>query len=104
MTHDSLQHLFFNCRFAKIVLKNSFWPLDSTAFLIWWSTGSTSCILLLGKHFGLPSNDHHLFQIFAYGACDLLWCYRIKSYQQGTIQDALAISKTINMNIIMPRN
>jgi hypothetical protein len=28
---DSLQHLFFNCIFARVIWRNSFWPLDSTA-------------------------------------------------------------------------
>jgi hypothetical protein len=27
---DSLQHLFFDCIFARVVWHHSFWPLDST--------------------------------------------------------------------------
>jgi hypothetical protein len=39
-------------------------------------------ILFWGKHLGIPYEDHHLFQIVAFVACDLLWFYRNNGHHE----------------------
>jgi hypothetical protein len=67
---ESLSHLFFNCIFARVAYRSSFWPLDSSA----WSSISPSNWIkgILAPHsaFGIPLADYHLFQIYASVLCD----------------------------------
>jgi hypothetical protein len=92
---DSLGHLFFRCSFARIIWRDSFWPLDSLV----WSNFSMSdwlnCILNPFLFLGLPKSDVHLFQIFASVFCDLLWFNRNKVVHDGIIPDALSLSRSI---------
>jgi hypothetical protein len=98
MEEDSLLHLFFNCSFARIAWRSSFWPLDSQA----WSSLSLSSWVqgIISPHaaFGIPKDDVHLFQIFSAVLCDRLWFCRNKAIHEGSIPDisklALSIKKT----------
>jgi hypothetical protein len=58
---DSLSHLFFNCFFARIAWRLSYWPLDSMKWtslsLADWIKG----ILTPNLSFGIPLADLHLF-------------------------------------------
>jgi hypothetical protein len=92
---DSLLHLFFSCPIARVVWKNSFWPLDSLALRIdtlfdWLS------IILHPETIGIPISDSHLFQIFAAIACDPIWFARNKVLHKDLIPNALDISCCIN--------
>jgi ribonuclease HI len=93
---DSLHHLFFECHFARVVWRQSFWPLDSTAFGFTTLKEWIQLIISLGSSFGIPLVDQHKFQIFVAVACDILWFYRNKAYHDGLSFDAIAVSKHIN--------
>lgn len=90
---DSLQHLFFNCSFARIIWRNSFWPLDSTTLNFSNMVDWINIIITHGPLLGIPSEDHHKFQIIAAVSCDLLWFHRNKAYHDGTSFDFLQISR-----------
>jgi len=93
---DSLHHLFFNCIIARFVWRNSFWPLDSSAFNFSTMAHWVQQIISLGTSLHIPPTDHHKFQIFTAVACDLLWFYRIKSHHEGISIDVCLISQHIN--------
>jgi hypothetical protein len=93
---DSLHHLFFECHFARVVWRQSFWPLDSTAFTFTTLTEWIQLIISPGSSFGIPLMDQHKFQIFAAVACDILWFYRNKAYHDGLSYDAISVSRHIN--------
>jgi hypothetical protein len=48
------------------------------------------------KSVGIPSEDTHLFQIFAIVACDNIWRSCNKAHHDGWIPNALSLSATIN--------
>jgi hypothetical protein len=96
IANDSLYHLFFNCIFARVVWRHSFWPLDSSAFDFNTMADWIQQIISPGISLKIPSIDHHKFQIFAAVTCDLLWFYRNKSYHEGITIDIRLISKHIN--------
>jgi hypothetical protein len=93
---DSLQHLFFECFFARVVWRHSFWPLDSTALHFDFMSDWVSSIISPGSSIGIPFLDHHKFQIFAAVACDILWFYRNKALHEGASFNAISISNHIN--------
>ncbi|XP_059434035.1 uncharacterized protein LOC132167148 [Corylus avellana] len=93
---DSLQHLFFNCSFARIIWRSSSWPLDSTALNFSNMRDWINLILYPGAMLGIPIEDHHRFQIFASVACDILWSSRNKAYHDGTTFDDLQVSRNVN--------
>jgi hypothetical protein len=63
---DSLQHLFFNYVFARVVWGNSFWTLiDSTTLDFSNMLDWIKIIISPGSTLYIPKVDHHLFQIFA---------------------------------------
>jgi hypothetical protein len=63
---DSLLHLFFSCLIARVVWRNSLWPLDSLALRI-DSLSDWLFIILHPKTIGIPASESHLFQIFCCG-------------------------------------
>jgi hypothetical protein len=92
---DSILHLFFSCPIARVVWRNSFWPLDILAIRISSMESWLDLILHPGK-IGIPSSDHHLFQIFETVACDQIWLARNKALHDDIVPNALVISSTIN--------
>jgi hypothetical protein len=97
---DSLHHLFFNCIFARFIWRNSFWPLDSSAFNFISLQNWVQQIISPGTFLNISSSDHYKFQIFAAVACDLLWFYRNKSHHEGIAIDIYHISKYINLTAL----
>jgi hypothetical protein len=57
---DSIFHLFFCCPIARMVWRQSFWPLDITALHIADMTDWLS-IILNPIRIGIPAKDSHLF-------------------------------------------
>jgi hypothetical protein len=57
---DSMLHLFFTCPIARVVWRNSFWPLDSLALRI-DSLSDWLSIILHSKTIGIPISDSHMF-------------------------------------------
>jgi hypothetical protein len=96
VANDSLHHLFFECIFARVVWRHSFWPLDSIALKFTSMSEWISSIISPGSSIGIPLVDHHKFQIFAVVACDILWFYRNKAFHDGVSFDAISVSKYIN--------
>jgi hypothetical protein len=92
---DSLLHLFFSCPIARVVWRNSFWPLDSLALRI-DSLSDWLSIILHPDTIGIPVSDSHLFQIFAAVACDQIWFARNKALHENLIPNALDIYSCIN--------
>ncbi|GLT68009.1 hypothetical protein SLA2020_402740 [Shorea laevis] len=92
---DSLHHLFFRCDIARVIWRNSPWPLDSTV-LNFPSMMDWIKFIISPSSLGINRKDHHHFQIFAAVLCDLLWFYRNKAYHDGLLFDALLISRNIN--------
>jgi hypothetical protein len=92
---DSLLHLFFSCPIARVVRRNSLWPLDSLALWI-DSLSDWLSIILHPDTIGIPASDSHLFQIFAAVACDQIWFARNKALHENLIPNALDISSCIN--------
>jgi exonuclease III len=92
---DSVLHLFFSCPIARVVWRQSFWPLDILAFNIADMTDWFS-IILNPARIGIPLEDFHKFQIFAMVACDHIWFSRNKAHHEDLVPDALAISAHIN--------
>jgi hypothetical protein len=91
---DSLGHLFFSCSIARVVWRNSFWPLDILAFrissmVVWLD------IILHSEKVGIPLSDTHLFQLFATVACDQIWMARNKVLHEDIVPNAMVISSTI---------
>jgi hypothetical protein len=74
---DSILHLFFSCPIARVVWRQSFWPLDILALNVSNMADWFSIILNL-ERIGIPHADFHLFQIFAMIACDQLGFQGIK--------------------------
>jgi hypothetical protein len=93
---DFMHHLFFNCVFAKVAWRHSFWPLDSAAFSFTSMVDWINIIISPGCSLGIPHVDHHNFQIFASMACDILWFYRNKVLHDGLSFDAHSVSVHIN--------
>jgi ribonuclease HI len=96
MAEDSLHHLFFDCFFARVVWRLSFWPLDSTAFRFSSMEDWIAAIISPARSLGIPLRDQHKFQIFASVACDLLWFYRNKAHHDNLTFDARSISIHVN--------
>jgi len=92
---DSLFHLFFSCPIARVVWRNSFWPLDILALrissMVLWLD-----IIMYPKKVGIPLSDTHLFQIFATVTCDQIWMARNKALHEDIVPNAMVISYTIN--------
>jgi hypothetical protein len=93
--NDSLSHLFFSCIFAKIVWRNSFWPVDSLAWSHLSMVNLIKCILNPSVSLGLPPKDTHLFQIFAAVFCDLFWFSKNKVAHDGVIPNVLVLVESI---------
>jgi hypothetical protein len=94
---DSFQHLFFECFYARVVWRHSFWPLDSAALHFDTLSDWVSSIISLGTYIGIPLVDSHKFQIFAAVACDILWFYRNKAFHERAYSfNAISVSKHIN--------
>lgn len=66
---DSILHLFFSCPIARVVWRNSFWPLDILDLRV-SSMKSWLDLLLYLEKIGTPISDQHPFQIFGMVACD----------------------------------
>jgi hypothetical protein len=66
---DSLQHLFFQCAFARIIWCHSPWPIDYAALIFGTLLDWIKVILSPGLTLHIPKDDHHKFQIFAAMAC-----------------------------------
>jgi hypothetical protein len=60
---DSLVHLFFSCPIARVVWRNSYWPMDTLALHISSITDWLD-IILNPEKIGIPFTRSHLFQIF----------------------------------------
>jgi hypothetical protein len=93
---DSLSHMFFECFYARIVWRLSFWPLDSTAFHFNSMEAWIATIIAPEHSLGIPLRDQHKFQIFAAVACDILWLYRNKALHENLTFDARSVSTHIN--------
>jgi hypothetical protein len=93
---DSLNYLFFECIFVRVVWRHSFWPLDSTTLHFSSMSEWISSIISLRSSIGIPLVDQHKFQIFAAVACDILWFYRNKAFHNGTSFDTRFVSMHIN--------
>jgi hypothetical protein len=93
---DSLHHLFFDCIFARVVWRHSFWPLDSTILTFSSMLDWIKLIISPGSSLGIPLVDRHKFQIFASVACDILWFYMNKAFHDGISFDACNVSVHIN--------
>jgi hypothetical protein len=93
---DSLTHLFFECFFARVVWRLSFWLLDSTAFHFSSMVDWIAAIITPDRSLGIPLKDQHKFQIFASVACDILWFYRNKALHENLSFDARSVSIHIN--------
>ena len=93
---DSMQHLFFECIFARVAWHHSFWPLDSTALNFSYMLEWIKLIISLGSYLVIPLVDHHNFQVFAFMACDILWFYRNKAFHDGVSFDACSVFTHIN--------
>jgi hypothetical protein len=97
---ESLSHLFFNCIFARVAWRSSFWPLDSSA----WSSFSPSHWIegILAPHsvLGIPLADCHLFQIYASVLCDQIWYARNKAVHEGSIQDISTLASSIRKSAL----
>jgi hypothetical protein len=96
---DSIFHLFFNCPIARVVWRQSFWPLDITALHIEDMTVWLS-IILNPTRIGIPAEDTHLFQIFAVVACDHIWFSKNNAYHENLVPNALTISAHINSLVL----
>jgi hypothetical protein len=97
---DSLVHLFFSCPIARVVWRNSFWPMDILALRI-SSMVDWLHIILHPQTIGIPASDSHFFQIFAVVACDQIWYARNKAHHENLVPNALSISAKI---IVSPMN
>jgi hypothetical protein len=93
---DSLTHLFFECFYARVVWRLSFWPLDSTAFHFSSMEAWIAAIISPERSLGILLRDQHKFQIFASVACDILWFYRNKALHENLTFDARSVSIHIN--------
>jgi hypothetical protein len=93
---DSLQHLFFNCVFARVVCRYSFWVLDSTTLDLSNMLNWIKIIISLGSTLHILKVDHYRFQIFAAVTCDLLWFYCNKAFHNGISYNALQVLWNIN--------
>ena len=93
---DSLQHLFFECIFARVVWRHSFWLLDSTVLNFSSMSNLIQLIISPSSSLGIPLVDRHKFQIFASVACVILWFYRNKTFHYGITFDARNVSAHIN--------
>jgi hypothetical protein len=97
---ESLSHMFFNCIFARVAWRSSFWPLDSSA---WSSISPTNWIKgTLAPHstFGIPLADCHLFQIYAFVLCDQIWFARNKVVHKGSIPDISYLANSIRRSTL----
>ena len=96
MASDSLHHLFFECFYARVVWRHSFWPMDSTALYFPSMVEWISSIISPVNTLGIPVIDEHKFQIFASVACDILWFYRNKALHDNVSFEARMVSHHIN--------
>jgi hypothetical protein len=68
---DFTLHLFFSCLIARVVWRQSFWPLDSLALPVYNMT-EWLLIILNPATISIPHTASHMFQIFVAVACDQL--------------------------------
>jgi hypothetical protein len=92
---DSIHHLFFNCIFARVIWRHSYWPINSTAFHFTNMLDWIKVLISPGLNLNIPKEDHHRFQIFASVTCDTLWFSRNKAYHENLSFDALQLSRKI---------
>jgi hypothetical protein len=64
MAKDSLHHLFFDCFFARVVWRLSFWPLDSTAFHFSSMEDWIAAIISPDRSLGIPVAPQILIVLF----------------------------------------
>jgi hypothetical protein len=93
---DSLHHLFFECFYARVVWRHSFWPLDSITFHFNTMSEWVSSIISPGSSIGISLMDHHKFQIFVAVTCDILWFYKNRAFHDGASFNAISVLKHIN--------
>ena len=91
MADDSLTHLLFECFFALVVWRLSFWLLDLTAFHFSSMLDWIDSIISSSRSLGIPLEDQHEFQIFTVVACDILWFYRNKALHDNVLFDARSV-------------
>jgi hypothetical protein len=92
---DSLVHLFFSCPIARVIWRNSLWPLDIQALCISYMVDWLQ-VILHPQVIGIPASESHFFQIFAAVACDQIWYARNKAHHENLVPNALSISAKIN--------
>jgi hypothetical protein len=78
----------------------SFWPLDSLAWSFLSLPNWIKGIIHPHSSLGIPLADIHLFQIFAFMLCDLLWFARNKAVHKGVIPDINVLAKSIRRTTI----
>ena len=93
---DSLAHLFFDCFFARVVWRLSFWPLDSTMFQFPSMSDWIASLISPVRSLGILLADKHKFQIFASVACDILWFYMNKALHDDVSFDARSMLAHVN--------
>jgi hypothetical protein len=94
-SNDTLFHLFSSCPIARVIWRNSFWPMDISTLHI-SSMSDWLSIILHPEMIDIPLVDTHLFQIFAMVACGKIWFSRNKAFHEGLIPNALSVSSTVN--------
>jgi hypothetical protein len=82
-----------------VIWRQSFWPLNSLALLVYNMT-DWLLIILNPATIGIPHTATHMFQIFAAVAYDQLWFSRNKARHDKVIPNAITISATINWLVL----
>ena len=70
---ESLSHIFLDCHLARILWRNSLWPLSLLVFSSRPISDWVTAILSLVAALGIPKVDLRKFQLFASFTMDFIW-------------------------------
>ncbi|KAF5469211.1 hypothetical protein F2P56_013300, partial [Juglans regia] len=76
MENESLDHLFLNCIYSRVLWRNAPWPLDITCFAQAGIRNWINIILNPSDKLQISVSEVHNFQLFSTLAMDTLWFIR----------------------------
>jgi hypothetical protein len=97
---ESLQHIFLSCPFARILWRNSRWPLDTLAFSSLPFVSWIKAILSPHLALGVPWKEVRNFQISTLIVMDQIWLARNKLIHDSIQPAPLTVLKLIKITTL----
>lgn len=92
---ESIQSLLLHCPFSRSIWSESPWQLNIRAFGDVSVAPWVQTILHPHQSIGIPLENHHLFQLFAANAIDMVWAARNQVVHGGKRCEALVLAHRV---------